>query len=64
MDVDRQILVLIINNQISVDVVKFNFFSFSKPKVVYLRSLLPFILFLKFLKQNFMYYFGHKHTET
>ena len=39
------------------------FFSFSKPKVVYLRLILPFLSFPKFWKQNFMY-FGRKHAET
>ena len=45
-DVYRQILFSVINNQIS-DIVKFNF-SFSGPKFVYLRPLLPLILLLKF----------------
>ena len=47
-DVHRQILVLTINNQISIDIVKFEFFLFSKLKVAYLRPLLLFILLLKF----------------
>ena len=36
-DVCRQILVLIINNQISIDIVEFESFLFSKPKFVYLH---------------------------
>ena len=38
-------------------------FSLSKPKVVYLRPFLSSLPFLKFLKQNLMY-FRHKHVET
>ena len=52
-EVYRQILVLIINNQILIDIVKFKFFLFSKPKVFYLRPLLTFILFAKILKTEF-----------
>ena len=39
------------------------FFPLLKPKVVYLRSVLSSLPFLKFFKQNFMN-FGHKHVET
>ena len=41
----------------------FNFYSFSKANVVYLRSFLTSLQLSKFWKQNFMY-FGHRHVET
>ena len=37
-------------------------FLFLEPKVVYLRPFVSSLTFLKFSKQNFMY-FGHKHVE-
>ena len=40
-----------------------NFCLPSKQKVVYLRPFLSSLPFLKFQKQNSMY-FGHKHVET
>ena len=38
-------------------------FTLSKPKVIYLRLFSSSLPFLKFWKENFMY-FGHKHVET
>ena len=48
--------------KISIDFAKVNFFSFFKPKVVYLLPLLSSLPFPKFWKQNFMN-FGHEHVE-
>ena len=41
---------------------KLNFFSIWKPKVVYLHPFVSFLPFPKFLKENFMY-FSHKHVK-
>ena len=62
-DVDRLLLVLIIKKNLQYILLKLNFFSISKPKVVYLPSFLFSLIFPKFGIQNFMY-FGHKHVET
>ena len=62
-DVDRIPLVLIMDTIFRKYFVKLNFFSFSKPNVVYLRPFLTSLQLPKFGKQNFMY-FGREHVET
>ena len=55
-DVDRLLLVLKMKKQFPKSFVELNYFLFYKPNLVYLRSLLSSLPFLKFKKQNFMYY--------
>ena len=62
-NVDRLLLVLIMEQKFPKYFVKLDFFSFLKPNVVYLRPFLNSLQFPKFWEQNFMY-FGHKHVET
>ena len=63
-DVDRLLLISKLENtSILAKYFRNDFFSLSKPKVVYLRPFLSFLLFLKFRKQRFIY-FGQKHVET
>ena len=62
-DVDRLLLVLIMEKKCPKYFVKLNFFPFLKPNVVYLRPFLTSLQFPKFWKQNLMH-FGHKHLET
>ena len=51
-DVDRLLLVLIIEKKISKYFVKWNFFSFSKPNVVNPRQCLISLHFPKYLNNN------------
>ena len=62
-DEDRLLLVLIMEKKFPKYFVKLNVFPFLKPNRVYIRPFSTSQHFLKFLKQNFMY-FGHKHAET
>ena len=62
-DVDRLILVSKLKKSSILAKYIEHFFSFSKPKVVYLRPFSSFLLFLKSWKQHFVY-FAHKPVET
>ena len=62
-DVDRLLLILILKKNFRYILLKLNFFSLSKPKVVYLRPFLSSLPSPKFWKVNFMY-FRHKHVKT
>ena len=62
-DIDRLLLVSkLIKSSILLKYIG-NFFSFSNPKVVYIRPFLSSLPFPKFWKENFMY-FSHKRVET
>ena len=61
-DADRLLLVMIIINFRYI-LLKLDFFSILKLKLVYLRLFLSFLTFPKFWKQNVMYC-GHKDIET
>ena len=63
MDVDRLLLVLIMKKNFRYILPKLDFFSISKPKVVYLRPFLSSLPFSKFGKENFMY-FRNKRVKT
>ena len=60
---DVDILLILTMKKKFVIFCEIDFFSFSLPKVVYLRPFLSYRPFPKFFKLNFMY-FGHKHVET
>ena len=57
------LLVLKMKKKVRYILTKLNFFSISKPKLVYLRLFLSSLPFPKFWKENFMY-FSRKHVET
>ena len=62
-DVDKLLLILKMKKNFQYILVKLNFISISKPKVVYLRPFLSSLPLPKLLKQDFIY-FSHKHVET
>ena len=55
-DVNRLLLVLTMKKNFRYILIKLNFFSISKPNVVYLCPFLSSLPFLKFWKLNFMYF--------
>ena len=63
MDVGRLLLVLPIKKNFRYILLKLNFYSISKPKVVYLHPFSFYLPFSKFYKGNFMY-LRHGHVDT
>ena len=62
-DVDTLLMVLKLKKSSILSKYIGHFFSFLKPKVVYLRPFLSSLSFPKFWKQK-LTYFGHKHVAT
>ena len=63
MDVDRPLLLLKMKKMFRYILLRLNFFTILKLKVIYLRPFLTFLSFPKIWKENFMY-LSHKYVET